>query len=268
MNAISISTATHSHGVPQASGFPKLVPTEPLRVLLADSDADGCAKAADYLSRHDIRVSVVASVGEILESLEDESIDVLLLEPKMHAGGDLLLTQTIREQSSVPIMLLTECSDEADRVIGLELGADDYLTKPYSPRELLARIRALCRRARLEQAQTQTGLDTSVRAYRFAGLELNMRLHRLLSPAGVRVEISRGEFSLLSAFLSHPQRVLTRDQLLDLSRLHSTEVYDRSVDVQILRLRRKIEADPSNPQLIRTERGVGYVLDAVVSAIR
>jgi DNA-binding response OmpR family regulator len=112
------------------------------------------------------------------------------------------------------------------------------------------------------------GRDETLRAYRFEGWELNVRLHRLTSPNGERIEISRGEFSLLCALLSSPQRILTRDQLLELSRLHSTEVYDRSIDVQILRLRRKIEADPSHPKLIRTERGVGYYFDAPVKVMR
>ena len=150
--------------------------------------------------------------------------------------------------------------------MGLELGADDYVTKPFSPRELLARIRAVLRRSQVEVAVP--GRDETLRAYRFEGWELNVRRHRLQSPQGQSVEITRGEFSLLCAFLSSPQRILTRDQLLELSRLHSTEVYDRSIDVQIMRLRRRIEADPAQPKFIRTERGVGYFFDAPVKAIR
>jgi DNA-binding response OmpR family regulator len=145
--------------------------------------------------------------------------------------------------------MLTGRTDEADRVMGLELGADDYLGKPFSPRELLARIRALLRRA---QAQaTVADAIAKVRAYRFGGWELNIGLRRLQSADGKPVQLTNGEFSLLTAFLSSPQRVLTRDQLLELSRLHNAEVYDRSIDVQILRLRRKIEPDPSNPRFIK-----------------
>jgi two-component system OmpR family response regulator len=162
--------------------------------------------------------------------------------------------------------MVTGRQDEADRVMGLELGADDYVTKPFSPRELLARIRAVMRR--YQSAEALPGRDDGLRAYRFAGWELNVRLHRLTSPGGKHVSLTNGEFSLLVAFLSAPQRVLNRDQLLDLSRLHSTEVYDRSIDVQILRLRRKIEDDPADPQLIRTERGAGYVFCAPVATVR
>ena len=162
--------------------------------------------------------------------------------------------------------MLTGRAEEADRVMGLELGADDYLTKPFSPRELLARIRALLRRA---QAQaTVADAIAKVRAYRFAGWELNVGLRKLKNPAGEPVELTKGEFSLLAAFLSAPQRILARDQLLDLSRLHNAEVYDRSIDVQILRLRRKIEVDAAHPKFIVTERGVGYVFSAPVEVVR
>jgi DNA-binding response OmpR family regulator len=144
--------------------------------------------------------------------------------------------------------------------MGLELGADDYVIKPFSMRELLARIRAVMRR----YSHSESSLDQSraVRAYQFAGWTLNVPLRALKAPSGERVPISNGEFGLLLAFLTRPNRNLSRDQLLELSRLRSTEVYDRSIDVQILRLRRKIETDPARPELIKTERGVGYRLCA------
>ena len=170
------------------------------------------------------------------------------------------IAQQLRTHSTVPILMLTGRVDEADRVMGLELGADDYLTKPFSPRELLARIRALLRRAKVHA--TVADEVARVRAYRFGTWELNVGLRRLKSASGQTLELTNGEFSLLTAFLSAPQRVLSRDQLLELSRLHNAEVYDRSIDVQILRLRRKIEPDPSQPQYIRTERGAGYVFSA------
>ena len=172
----------------------------------------------------------------------------------------------LREASSIPILMLTGRAEEADRVMGLELGADDYLTKPFSPRELLARIRALLRRARAQS--TVADAIAKVRAYRFGGWELNVGLRKLKSPDGEPVELTNNEFSLLTAFLSAPQRILTRDQLLDLSRLHNAEVYDRSIDIQILRLRRKIEADPANPKFITTERGAGYVFSVPVQVVR
>jgi two-component system, OmpR family, response regulator len=235
-------------------------------VLVVDEDSEVCGRVSEYLGRHDFRVTAVHSGKQMLEVIGREAIDLLVLEPRLRGGEGLGLTRRIRETSKLPIVVVSGLSDEADRVMGLELGADDYVTKPFSPRELLARIRAVLRRT-----QTDTnppGHDKAVRAYRFAGWELNVRLHRLQSPEGRRVPISRGEFSLLCAFLSSPLQVMTRDRLLDLSRLHSTEVYDRSVDVQILRLRRKIEADPSDPQLIRTERGTGYFFNARVTTVR
>ena len=162
--------------------------------------------------------------------------------------------------------MLTGRKDEADRVMGLELGADDYLTKPFSPRELLARIRALLRRARAQQTVAD-GLQ-KIRAYRFAGWELNVRLRRLTSPTAKPIALTNSEFNLLAAFLAAPQRVLSRDQLLGLSRLHNDEVYDRSIDVQVGRLRKKIEPTTTRPELIRTERGAGYMLTAAVEIVR
>ena len=197
--------------------------------------------------------------------ITNEAIDILLMEPPVRGDDGMRLTREIRESSSLPIVMVSRRVEEADRVMALEFGADDYVTKPFSPRELLARIRAVLRRAQAEVVPP--GRDETLRAYRFAGWELNMKLHRLRSPQQERVDISRGEFSLLAALLSSPQRVLSRDQLLELSRLHSTEVYERSIDVQILRLRRKIEADPSHPELIRTERGLGYVFSAPVEVV-
>lgn len=234
-------------------------------VLVLDEDPAVCDLVSDYLGQNDFRVTAVSTIRQVLEMINSEVIDILLMEPRLQSGDGLRLTRAIRESSRLPIVMVSRRVEEADRVMALEFGADDYVTKPFSPRELLARIRAVLRRARTEVVAP--GRDETLRAYRFAGWELNMKLHRLLSPQQAQVDISRGEFSLLSAFLSAPQRVLTRDQLLDLSRLHTTEVYDRCIDVQILRLRRKIEIDPSHPELIRTERGLGYVFTAPVKVV-
>jgi two-component system OmpR family response regulator len=170
----------------------------------------------------------------------------------------------VRDQSSLPIIIVSGRLDEADRVMALELGADDYVTKPFSPRELLARIRTVLRRSAATQVLTGRQLD--VRAYRFAGWELNIGTRKLISPAGVRIDLTNGEFSLLSAFLAAPGRVLSREQLLEASRLYD-DVFDRSIDVQILRLRRKIEENPSTPQFIKTERGAGYTFAAAVEKL-
>jgi DNA-binding response OmpR family regulator len=176
------------------------------------------------------------------------------------------IARKLREDSAIPILMLTGRTEEADRVMGLELGADDYLTKPFSPRELLARIRALLRRAKAQA--TVADAVAKVRAYRFGGWELNVGLRKLKSPKGEPVDLTNGEFRILAAFLSSPQRILSRDQLLDLSRVHGAEVYDRAIDIQILRLRRKIEPDPTRPQFIKTERGAGYVFSVAVDVVR
>jgi len=235
-------------------------------VAALDDDASVRALIAEYLTKHELRVTTVATGTELAEVFARETIDAVILDLRLPGEDGMQIARRLREQSTVPILMLTGLTDEADRVMGLELGADDYLGKPFSPRELLARIRALLRRA---QAQaTVADAIAKVRAYRFGGWELNIGLRRLRAADGTSVELTNGEFSLLTAFLSSPQRVLTRDQLLELSRLHNAEVYDRSIDVQILRLRRKIEPDPANPRFIRTERGAGYVFQAPVEAVR
>jgi DNA-binding response OmpR family regulator len=238
----------------------------PPHVVALDDDPAIRALIAEYLADNDLRVTTVASGSELSTAMARDPVDVVILDLRLPGEDGMHIARRLREESAIPILMLTGRVDEADRVMGLELGADDYLTKPFSPRELLARIRALLRRA---QAQaTVADAIAKVRAYRFGGWELNVGLRRLKSASGEAVELTNGEFSLLTAFLSAPQRVLTRDQLLELSRLHNAEVYDRSIDVQILRLRRKIEPDPAHPTYIRTERGAGYLFDSTVDALR
>jgi two-component system OmpR family response regulator len=235
-------------------------------ILALDDDADIRKVLIEYLSGQDYRVSAVARGQEMLAILGSEPVDLLLLDLRLPGENGMELARRVRELSQVPILILSGQSDEADRVMGLELAADDYVVKPFSPRELLARIRALLRRT---QASAATGIhDEALRAYRFAGWELNVRSRRLTSADGSVVPLTNSEFSLLCAFLGSPQRVLTREQLLERSRLHSLEVYDRSIDVTILRLRRKIESDPSNPTLLTTGRGVGYIFNCAVSVLR
>ncbi|HYS14172.1 MAG TPA: response regulator [Burkholderiaceae bacterium] len=240
-------------------------PIQP-HVLALDDDPSIRQIVTEYLSENELRVTAVASGKELLAVMAKETIDLVVLDLRLHGEDGMQIARKLREQSSIPILMLTGRADEADRVMGLELGADDYLTKPFSPRELLARIRALLRRA---SAQASVADEIAkVRAFRFGNWELNVGLRKLKSPEGKGVELTNGEFSLLTAFLSSPQRVLTRDQLLDLSRLHNAEVYDRSIDVQILRLRRKIEIDPAHPKFIITERGAGYVFASDVTPVR
>jgi DNA-binding response OmpR family regulator len=241
--------------------------SEPLEHVLAlDDDAQVRDMIADYLRRNDLRVTAVATGKELAAVMAREVVDLVVLDVRLPGEDGMHIARRLREQSAIPILMLTGRAEEADRVMGLELGADDYLTKPFSPRELLARIRALLRRARAQA--TVADAIAKIRAYRFAGWELNIGLRRLKNPEGGTVELTNGEFRILAAFLSAPQRILSRDQLLDLSRVHNAEVYDRSIDIQILRLRRKIEADPSEPRFIKTERGAGYLFAVPVDAVR
>jgi two-component system, OmpR family, response regulator len=235
-------------------------------VLALDDDPDVRKVLVQYLTAQDLRITAVASGREMQQIIANEPVDLLLMDLRLAGEDGLTLARRVRETSAIPILILSGKADEADLVMGLELAADDYVTKPFRLRELLARIRAVLRRSQLVEADTPR--DDRLRAYRFAGWELNLRLHRLTSPDGRRVELTNSEFNLLRAFLSAPQRVLTRDQLLERSRVHALEVYDRAIDVTMLRLRRKIERDPSNPELLRTERGAGYVFTAPVSTLR
>jgi two-component system OmpR family response regulator len=194
--------------------------------------------------------------------LAEDIVDLVILDIKLENEDGLMLMRDLRTRSDVPIIVLTGSRrDEVDRVVGLELGADDYVTKPFSQRELLARIRAVLRRGEMARSAPE---DDKSEKFRFAGWQVNLRTRRLNSPEGTLVPLTKGEFNLLIAFLRSPQRVLSREHLLSASRLYEDEIFDRSIDVQILRLRRKLEANPSEPKFIRTERGLGYVFDVPV----
>jgi DNA-binding response OmpR family regulator len=236
-------------------------------ILAVDDDPAFRQLIASYLGENELRVTAVATGTDMAKMLEEHAIDLVVLDLRLEGEDGMQLARQLRERSDVPVIIVTGRQDEADRVMGLEFGADDYVTKPFSPRELLARIRAVLRRYQTAR-DLLPARDDRRRAYRFAGWELNLRTRRLVAPAGERVELTNGEFNLLQAFCAAPQRVLSRDQLLDLSRLYGAEVYDRSIDVQILRLRRKLEPDPSRPQYIKTERGAGYVFSVPVEVVR
>src|SRR5467141_2126404 len=234
-------------------------------ILVVDDDPQIRDLLRDYLTQNELRVSETSTGREMLALLVDHAIDLVVLDLRLAGEDGMVLARKLREESAIPIIMLTGVRDEADRVMGLELGADDYLTKPFSPRELLARIRTVLRRtkgAALTQAR-----ERQVRAYRFAEFELNLRTRRLKQRDGRPIDLTNGEFNLLAALLGAPQRVLTRDQLLEASRVYDNEVYDRSIDVQVARLRPKIEPDPSQPRFIVTERGVGYTFNCAVEVL-
>jgi two-component system, OmpR family, response regulator len=234
-------------------------------ILVVDDDPQIRELLEGYLVANQLRVTVAKNGKEMSSTLADEAIDLVVLDLRLAGEDGMALARALRDQSAIPIVMLTGVADEADRVMGLELGADDYLTKPFSPRELLARIRTVLRRTKT--AAVTQARQREIRAYRFAEFELNLRTRRLKRGDGAHISLSNGEFNLLAALLGSPQRILTRDQLLEASRVYDNEVYDRSIDVQVLRLRRKIEVDPSQPQFIVTERGVGYVFSSQVEIL-
>jgi DNA-binding response OmpR family regulator len=241
-------------------------PATGAHILAIDDDAAIREMVAEYLGENDLRVTAVATGVEMAQVLAQHAIDLVVLDLRLGREDGMQLARKLREERAIPIIIVSGRTDEADRVMGLEVGADDFLAKPFSPRELLARIRAVLRRYQTAREVLPPRGDKR-RAYRFAGWELNLGSRRLTSPAGNRVELSNGQLNLLQAFCAAPQRVLTREQLLDLSRLNGTEVFDRSIDGQVLRLRRKIEPNPVQPTFITTERGIGYMFSVAVEVL-
>jgi two-component system, OmpR family, response regulator len=235
-------------------------------VLAIDDDPSIREVVTKYLGDSEIRVTALESGRGVAEALSRHSIDLLILDLRLPGEDGMQIARRVREISRVPILMLSARTDEEDRVMAFEIGADDYVTKPFSPRELLARVRALVRRSRAYAS----GADElpRVRAYRFAGCEFSVRLRRLLKPDGEAIALTNTQFNLLAAFLASPQCVLSRDELLQRSRLHGDEVFDRAIDVQVARLRRRIQPKDSAAELIRTERGAGYVFTARVEIVR
>jgi two-component system, OmpR family, response regulator len=233
-------------------------------ILVVDDDSAMRQLVAEYLGHNDFRVTGAASGDELMETLRGGVVDLVLLDLRLPGEDGMTLLRQLRTASQIPVIILTGRAEEADRVMGLELGADDYLTKPFSPRELLARIRTVLRRMQVSHEAQGTRV---CRAYRIPGWELNLRTRRLTASDGREVTLSNGEFNLLAALLATANRVVSRDQLIELSRRYDNEVYDRAIDVQILRLRRKIEGNPAEPQIILTERGMGYRIAVAVEAV-
>jgi two-component system, OmpR family, response regulator len=234
-------------------------------ILVVDDDPQIRALLEEYLGQSGLRVSLASTGKEMSQILADEAIDLVVLDLRLAGEDGMAIARSLRDGSAIPIVMLTGVREEADRVMGLELGADDYLTKPFSPRELLARIRTVLRRTK--SAVPAPARQHDIRAYRFGEFELNLRTRRLKQGDGRQIVLTNGEFNLLAALLAAPERILTRDQLLEASRVYDNEVYDRAVDIQVLRLRRKIEQDPSQPRFIVTERGVGYIFSSPVVVV-
>ena len=230
-------------------------------VLIVDDDRELLRLLARFLERHGLRVSTARDGREMRQALADWRIELIVLDLMLPGENGLTLCRQLRATSSMPIIMLTAMGEETERIIGLEMGADDYLPKPCSPRELLARIRSVLRRTR----STATSQSQRARILVFERWQLDLARRRLKSPDGFIVDLSPTEFELLAAFAEHPQQVLSRDQLLDLAHGRGAAPFDRTIDIQVSRLRRKIEPDPKSPELITTVRGGGYLFTPSVS---
>lgn len=230
-------------------------------ILIVDDDREIRMLVGDYLKQHGYRVSLAADGRQMREILESSGIDLIVLDLMLPGQDGLSLCRDLRARSDLPVLMLTARGEPIDRVLGLEMGADDYLAKPFEPRELLARIRNILRRAR---SLPSRGVSEEVQRWRFAGWTLDAQARQLTSPEGVVVALSGAEYRLLEVFLTHPNRVLTRDQLMDLLRGREADPFDRSIDLRVSRLRQKLGDNARAPRLIKTLRNEGYVLAAAV----
>lgn len=226
-------------------------------ILIVDDDSDIRTLLASFLETHGFSVTKARDGVEMQDCLGRRHHDLAILDLMLPGQDGLDLCRQLRLHSTMPVVMLTARAEETDRIVGLEIGADDYVTKPFNPRELLARIRAILRRSS-GAVSLPAGAEPR-RSYRFEGWTLSLERRELTNPAGVMVDLSTGEFDLLLAFLEAPNRVLTREQLLDAARSQPDSVFDRAIDVQVSRLRKKIEPAAAGPPMIRTVRGAGYL---------
>lgn len=234
-------------------------------VLLVDDDPATRRMVTRYFAEHDVAAHAAAGREEMERYLASGEPALIILDLRLGEEDGLDLLRRIRLTSDVPVIIVTgHRLEEIDRVVGLELGADDYVSKPFGLRELLARVRAVLRRQRL--AHVARAREPQRGGYEFGGWRLACDSRRLTGPDGQPLTLTKGEYALLVAFLEAPQRPLTREQLLQATRVHE-DIFDRSIDVQVLRLRRKLETDASSPRIIRTERGIGYVFDLPVQRL-
>jgi two-component system phosphate regulon response regulator OmpR len=225
-------------------------------VLVVDDDADIRRMLVEYLSAHDYEVETAGGGAEMRERLARKVPDVVLLDVGLPGEDGLALARWLRERHALGIIMVTAADGVVDRVVGLEVGADDYIAKPFDPRELRARLKSVLRRVRRPDAAAPGTARARVRIGRCA---LDLESRQLFGADGADIAITAMEFDLLKAFVDNPNRVLSRDRLLTLTRNREWEPFDRSIDIRIARLRRKIEADPDNPLAIRTVRGAGYM---------
>ena len=234
-------------------------------ILIVDDDPQICDLVQGYLKQHGYKIFVAYDGQQMQRQLKKANMDLIILDVMLPGEDGLALCRKLRETSSVSIIMLSAVGDETDRVVGLEMGADDYLAKPFNMRELFARVKALLRRSQGKLAkERETAKLDSLPDIKFLDWSLDRKKRRLIAPDGVAVPLTTGEYELLHAFIEHPGRILTRDQLMDLLHGREASAYDRSIDVQVGRLRKKIEIDPKNPKVIITVRGGGYQFTAQV----
>ena len=227
-------------------------------ILVVDDQQEICDLVREYLSDEGFRVTTANDGAGLRDTMARDSVDLVILDLVLRGEDGLQLARELRSQSDVGIIMLTGRGETVDRIIGLEMGADDYLSKPFHLRELLARVRSVLRRGANRAAERAAATPSRARI-RFSGWSLDLASRELTSPAGEDVRLTTGEFELLAAFVNHANQVLSRDRLLDLSRHREAGPFDRTIDVQVGRLRRKLEDDPKNPSMIKTVRGGGYI---------
>ncbi len=230
-------------------------------ILIVDDQREICDLVQEYLSNEGYRVSTAHDGAGMRRVMAQDAVDLVILDLMLPGEDGLTLARSLREESTVGIIILTGRGETVDRIIGLEMGADDYLPKPFHLRELLARVKAVQRRASTRSAERQAAPRSRAR---FAGWNLDLSSRELLSPSGEEVRLTTGEFDLLAAFVNNANQVLTRDRLLDLARNRESGPFDRTIDVQVGRLRRKLEDDPQRPAIIKTVRGSGYIFTPAV----
>ena len=234
-------------------------------VLIVDDDAEIRNLLREYFQENGYRVTVAADGKSLWAAMKATQPDLIILDVMLPGEDGISLCRALRARSDVPIIMLTARGEDTDRIVGLEVGADDYLPKPFNPRELLARVKSVLRRAKSLPANLRRD---EVRAFRFAGWTLDVATRNLTSPDSVVIPLSGTEFKLLRIFLDHPNRVLTRDQLVELMMSRDAVPFDRALDVQISRLRNRLRDDAKEPAIIKTVRGQGYVLAAPVDSER
>jgi DNA-binding response OmpR family regulator len=233
-------------------------------ILVVDDQQEICDLVREYLTDEGFRVTTTNDGAGLRDVMAREQIDLVILDLVLRGEDGLQLARELRSQSDIGIIMLTGRGETVDRIIGLEMGADDYLSKPFHLRELLARVRSVLRRG-ANRAAERGGNSTRSRI-RFAGWALDLASRELTSPSGEEVRLTTGEFELLAAFVNYANQVLSRDRLLDLSRHREAGPFDRTIDVQVGRLRRKLEDDPKNPTMIKTVRGGGYIFTPPVES--